>query len=378
MGKRRLYRLVTCLVLFLSIVASYSVNVFAYNVQASHEVNVSDVDKEEAQKKIWDALRSDGYSEYAAAGILGNLCQESYCCDYTCTQGRKSWSSFVKGKTGLGIAQWTSSGRQDGLFAKADERGTQWTDLDTQIAYLFDELNNGGWWGIVNSFSSLGDFKANCSSIEEATITFEKGFEGAGIPLMDARIYYAYNCYNQLTGRSVSKGQGSDDSSVAGGTKAIYSKLIDEYDLEGMPQKGILSNGVDKVFILGSDSLSTSEQYTVAMTREDILDRKSFRIWDNVRIGVTFLGLCIILYTVLLNVAYLFDRSNNFIDLQLVRVLTLGNLRYTEENVGSREDLTKGRLIKSSVISLVVGFLIVSGSILNIVGDIVISIQSTL
>lgn len=83
----------------------------------------------ERSKYIQQKLMSMGFSASAAAGVVGNLVQES---------GLRTDAIGDNGTSG-GLAQW-HNGRLDALKRFAAARGKEWTDLDTQIEFLAEEM----------------------------------------------------------------------------------------------------------------------------------------------------------------------------------------------------------------------------------------------
>lgn len=82
-------------------------------------------------KVCWDILKRAGYSDFATAGILGNIQQES---------GFNTASS--NGGNYLGLAQWDRDGRWASLVQYAQEKGKESGDGGTQMEYLIYEANN--------------------------------------------------------------------------------------------------------------------------------------------------------------------------------------------------------------------------------------------
>ena len=81
--------------------------------------------------QIYDFLLGKGVPAVGAAAILGNI------------QGESSFDPTVVNSIGAtGLCQWLG-GRLDGLRALADSRGTDWTDVETQLEYMWQELNTG-------------------------------------------------------------------------------------------------------------------------------------------------------------------------------------------------------------------------------------------
>lgn len=83
----------------------------------------------ERSKYIQKKLISMGFTASAAAGVVGNLVQKS---------GLRTDAIGDNGTSG-GLAQWHNE-RLDALKRFAVARGKEWTDLDTQIEFLAEEM----------------------------------------------------------------------------------------------------------------------------------------------------------------------------------------------------------------------------------------------
>ncbi len=86
-----------------------------------------------AEEKVWFSLKGMGLSEYAIAGVMGNIYGES---------GFNPNAIEGGSGEGIGLCQW-SFGRRDALEAYAESKGTRWSDVDTQIQFLMGELTIG-------------------------------------------------------------------------------------------------------------------------------------------------------------------------------------------------------------------------------------------
>lgn len=82
-------------------------------------------------KEILNFFTSKGLSPQQAAGIVGNLYVES----------KFNTNAVGDNGTAFGIAQWRKD-RQDGLRRFAASRGTSASDLNTQLEYIWKELNS--------------------------------------------------------------------------------------------------------------------------------------------------------------------------------------------------------------------------------------------
>ena len=135
------------------------------------------VDLGENSKTALNFLINKGYSASSAAAIVGNLIAESNVVPNKIEGGKlisdsswrlTSWERF--NKSGFGIAQWTSGGRQTNLQNFADENGLPVISMEAQLAYLFKELNGG-------SYSGASVASMNSKSLEEATFYIYRYFE---------------------------------------------------------------------------------------------------------------------------------------------------------------------------------------------------------
>lgn len=142
-------------------------------------------------------LKSEGYSDVAIAGILGNLKAESSGFNNNRLEGKyPSNRNIVQngitvvtdylanehfvahiepgGKTysgGFGIVQWTSAGRVKNLQAHADNKGLPVNSFDAQVSFLAFELSTG--YGITPDM-------LNAFSLERVTYEIWSNYETPG------------------------------------------------------------------------------------------------------------------------------------------------------------------------------------------------------
>ena len=164
------------------------------------------------EKYIWDFLRNKGLTEYAVAGIMGNLQAESGMqtnnledtrnkelgisdSEYTkrVDNSTISRSGFINDYCGYGLAQWTDSSRKAGLYDLCKLNNKSISDINCQLNYLYQELTN---YGLVSSMN-------NATSIQDASTIFLKKFEipldsGPGVQAYRASL--AQSWYNQFHG----------------------------------------------------------------------------------------------------------------------------------------------------------------------------------
>lgn len=315
------------------------------------------------RKQIFQEMKTWGMTDEAICGVLGNMSAESAGCDYTLTQGWVKWSKVRYGGTGLGLTQWTHPTRQDRLFKMAKKMNMGWNELPPQMALLKEELTKSEYvkW---KTFSKSTDMKY-------CTREFLYKYERPAVKNLNERYKRAKQMYKELKGTEAKALDGSATNGTEDGEgkndekKSSVKSVLDEWDLEGMPAKSKLLDNIEQIEALDYSSLSTGENYSVQVVADDLYTTKAENIVDIARTGVVFVGLMLIFYCILLLLAVLFDKSNQFLEISLVSVLTFGRLKFSEEDFSSgREGYAgMGKIFKSVVIILIVGFFLVSGGV---------------
>ncbi len=131
----------------------------------------------------YDFFISKGLTPVQAAGVVGNLIQES----------NVNPMSSQAGGPGRGIAQWSVGGRwdhdsRDNAVWYAGTRGLSVWSLDLQLQFVWYELTNFSWLG-------LSQLRA-ATTVSAATIAFQDHYEGCGTCLQSQRITYSQQVYN--------------------------------------------------------------------------------------------------------------------------------------------------------------------------------------
>lgn len=150
---------------------------------------------------------------------------------------------------------------------------------------------------------------------------------------------------------------------------SLYKKLKDEWEIDGMPKKFLLST--PQCDLSDVPELSAKQQSTVAYIRENIKAEKEDRIWSFIQTVISFIGLILMLYGVLMVLAYIFDRSDLIFGLSLMGILTLGKYKVQDDNdyvltegkekkINGVTYLTKWALFKRVLILEIVGGLLVT------------------
>ena len=125
------------------------------------------------ESSIWKYFKNKGLSDFAVAGIMGNLYAESGLNtnnlenyyenklglsddEYTQAVDNGNYDNFVHDKAGYGLAQWTFWSRKEGLLNYAKSLGVSISDLEMQLNYLWQELIDSS---IIESLKSVNSVK---------------------------------------------------------------------------------------------------------------------------------------------------------------------------------------------------------------------------
>ena len=170
-----------------------------------------------SRQTIWNLLKEKGFSDVAAAGIMGNMEAESNCesnrlqgdfgttreksINYTkqVDEGYVSRDDFIYNGPnggGYGLCQWTYYSRKAGLYDLAKMRGLSIASEDVQIEWLCNELAQGEYASVLQTLRTSG-------SIRECSDAVLKGFEkpaDQGNIQSDIRAGYAEGVYELYHG----------------------------------------------------------------------------------------------------------------------------------------------------------------------------------
>jgi len=163
-------------------------------------------------EKIWNFLIDEGLSDEQAAGIMGNIHQESGY-DPNLQEGNG---------IGYGIVQW-SYDRRTALQDAADLANVPVSDLGFQLGYMMYELKTMpliNWRNLFERYNAwskdnLWDLIKEQDTIEDSVIVFHDGFERSGdydSPVykgIQHRVDFAEQAYEKFSGKSASGGSAS-------------------------------------------------------------------------------------------------------------------------------------------------------------------------
>lgn len=166
--------------------------------QTFHRANVFPNDQQ-----AFDFFRARGLSAAQAAGIVGNLDQESTNSP-TCYQGPRGCASTPQaGYPGAGIAQWSMGDRydtrsNDNLTWYAAQIGEPATSLDAQLQFIWYELTHFSTYGLSQLQQQ--------TTAAGASDVFQTAFERCGNCVQGNREQDAQNAYTAFANDSVEAG----------------------------------------------------------------------------------------------------------------------------------------------------------------------------
>ena len=162
-------------------------------------------------KFIWNSLKKAGYTDIAAAGIIGNLFAESGLypnnlqntfnkslglTDEQYTQQvdngiYKNWSSDG---AGYGLCQWTFSTRKQNLLKYVQSKKVSIGDIGAQVEFMLQE---------ISTYNGLTDQLNKASTVRQASDIFMLNFErpkDQGESVKAKRAQYAQTYYDRFKG----------------------------------------------------------------------------------------------------------------------------------------------------------------------------------
>ncbi len=183
------------------------------------------------EKTAYDFFVNKGLSKAQAAGIVGNLIQESNVLP----------GSVQPGGPGRGIAQWSVGGRwnashDDNVAWYVATHGGSTASLTTQLDFIWYELETFSGYGLASLRAA--------TTVTSATLVFEKDFEGCGQCEQSTRISYAEQVLSAYGGGSSGGGGGGTSSGGTTGGKTCYSSTLGKT----MPANACVQSRSDKLW----------------------------------------------------------------------------------------------------------------------------------
>ena len=187
---------------------------------------------------IWDFLTSHGIGSVLTAAIMGNIEAE---CSY-------DPAAVEDNGVGHGICQWSYE-RCDNLMNFAASRNTDWSDLNTQLEFLWTEIGPGG------PESAAVDKCKDITDVAQCTEAWCQAFErpNGAVAHLDRRVAAAQEAFEKqghgvVTGTNVKGGKTSGNKAQAPqNSYGIFDSVMKPFDSLnsslGQVMNGITSDG---------------------------------------------------------------------------------------------------------------------------------------
>lgn len=158
---------------------------------------------------IWNFFKGKGFTDYAVAGLMGNLYAESGLsqinlqntgnkklgltdAEYTAKVDEGSYLNFIRDSQGYGLAQWTYWSRKQNLYNFAKQKNKSIGDLNMQLEFLYKELSTN-YKGQLEKINKA-------TSVLEASNVILKEYErpaNQGTNVQNKRASYGQNYYDK-------------------------------------------------------------------------------------------------------------------------------------------------------------------------------------
>lgn len=166
-------------------------------------------------------------------------------------------------------------------------------------------------------------------------------------------------------------GSASSVGKIEKGANGIGYVVVAEANLTGMYPKSFFLDDYKQIELPSYDGLTMEEKVNLNSIKDSINSQNAWSLWDTIRVATVFSGLCILIYAVIFITGYLFDKSNNIIEISLINIMTLGHLQYSDEDIEIRGYVNKSRLVKIEIVLFLTGFFLVGGSLFSFILDII-------
>ena len=188
---------------------------------------------------IWQYLKTQGFSDAGAAGLMGNLYAESgfkptnlqntfekklgFTDDsYTKAVDNGTYGNFVRDSAGYGLAQWTYWSRKQNLLNFAKQKNKSIGNIYMQLDFLMIELSNE-YKGLLNTLKTTKSVKeaSNCVLLQ-----FERPADQS-ISVQNKRASYGQVYYDKYTQKTVAQPTGGSNMKYNASNKPLVCMQTD-------------------------------------------------------------------------------------------------------------------------------------------------------
>lgn len=194
---------------------------------------------------IWNFLKKEGFNDYGAAGLMGNLQAESGLLSnnlqntfnsklglsdeqYTKKVDDGTYTNFVHDSAGYGLAQWTYWSRKQNLLNFAKSKKKSIGDLEIQLQFLITELRNSYRNSVYNVLKTA-------TSIQQASDAVLLNFEcpANAQAQKTKRAQLGQNYYNKFVQKGENINMATNTYKKGQGIKLSTNFTSTEFDCHG-------------------------------------------------------------------------------------------------------------------------------------------------
>ena len=381
--------------LFISVLISlfcYAVSPIGYQMSVFAGGMPDEIPEENLKnaKELWDILIKNGFSEAAAAGVLGNADQESM------------FTPVFEGDSYQGLYQMSSDQVANCInWCNGQSPKLEPESIKGQTMFLLactweSDFSSFGTQQGLDAFKKMKDV---VMATGEFCACYERAVGGSDIYAGNGRGYqqlrtrekYAQAFYKLYTGSEPSSSDDDDANSSKDGKK---NGLLDGSAVSLMSVKGakLLDEGYFSSFSgLNEEALCLPSSFDLPLKdltelsswKKNIKYAEDDRSLRYPRAVVMIIGILVTIYSILLYIAYQFDRINNFIELDALGILTFGKLRISPDDRKStfndkhqeRKVVVHRDIIIVCLVGIAIGVLLISGKIFEVVVYLMLKIQ---
>lgn len=273
-------------------------------------------------------------------------------------------------------------------------------DLDAEsYTSKYSTLLSGAWSKHKVYFASVnptyntgrGHVPPNNGDIESFNSALKGGVSWSGY--IDTYSVCATGNFAGKSGDGIHYGQadyrvvyGTIKSGIASVTTSVDSVVSDsgETSIPGLNKDSTWGDETP-VSLPTKDSLGEDES-TVSQWGKDVDTKKENALLSFCRSAVAFVGILVVVYSVLLYLAYWLDRVNNLFDIRALGILTLGKLKVSPDDKTSTfsSEAKEAKLVvhkdmlKVVFVGVFVGVMLLTGKVYWLIGKILYIIKNTI
>lgn len=193
--------------------------------------------------------------------------------------------------------------------------------------------------------------------------------------------FFKFSSWKNVANGTDSGSQGSDSSKKSDSNDK--NKIKDEKDLVGMSSPKRLESNQNFPDVPDKSDLSDSDKKTLASLQENDEYLKRSSLQEFLYVIAIILGIVIIIYgTIVLWLAYAFDRSDTFFNGKALPAISMGHYKIKDVNNNTSHKsgsgvryLGLGGVCVISIMCIAIGYLLTSGKFVGLVSDLVFYLQ---